>query len=360
MLQNPAKRPKRVTMADVARRAGVSQPTVSFVLNDRRDIAVAEATRQRVLAAAAELDFVPNRAAQLLRSNRSYTIGVLTNGIVSHPSAGRIVLGIRQVVQPADYVCMVIDTTDDPEQGDSAVASLVGSGVAGIVYIGPSPKLIHRSRRLDNTRTLFVNCWSDDGPDDSTVILADEYHGGLVAAAAAFDLGHRDVAFLGGPENDYACRERRRGFLDAARSAGADPAGLVQCYGDYSIGSGHDLTMQAMANHPPTAIVCGSDRMAIGSLIALQAMGLRCPADVSVIGFGDQPDVADQIRPHLTTVELPHLLMGRLAGEQVLAEAGEQTQRLIVDCKLIRRDSLGAPPASPAQPGMGRTSGRSR
>jgi LacI family transcriptional regulator len=346
-------------MADVARRAGVSQPTVSFVLNDRRDIAVAEDTRRRVLAAATELNFIPNRAAQALRSNRSYTIGVLTNGIVSHPSAGRIVLGIQQVVQPADYVCMVVDTTDDPEEGDSAVASLVASGVAGIVYVGSSPMPIRRSRRLDTTRTLFVNCWSD-GQADNTVILADEYQGGRTAASAAFDLGHRDVAFLGGPDNDYACKERHRGFVDAARSAGVEPAGLVQWYGDYSIGSGHELTTRAMTDHAPTAIVCGSDRMAIGSLVALQTMGLRCPADVSVIGFGDQPDVADQIRPHLTTVELPHLLMGRLAGEQLLTEASERTQPLIVDCKLIRRDSLGPPPESPVRPGMDRTSGRSR
>ena len=99
--------PRRVTMSDVARRAGVSQPTVSFVLNDRRDVVVAEETRRRVLAAAAEMDFVPNRAAQHLRSNRSYLIGVVANGIVSQPYAGRIILGIQQVVQPADHLCLV-------------------------------------------------------------------------------------------------------------------------------------------------------------------------------------------------------------------------------------------------------------
>src|SRR6478609_10431927 len=109
---------RRVTMRDVAKLAGVSQPTVSFVLNDRRDVVVAEETRRRVLAAAAEMDFVPNRAAQHLRSNRSYLIGVVSNGIVSQPYAGRIILGIQQVVQPENYLCLVIDTTDDPDQGD--------------------------------------------------------------------------------------------------------------------------------------------------------------------------------------------------------------------------------------------------
>ena len=209
-------RPRRVTMSDVARRAGVSQPTVSFVLNDRRDVVVAEETRRRVLAAAAEMDFVPNRAAQHLRSNRSYLFGVVANGIVSQPYAGRIILGIQQVVQPADHLCLAIDTTDDPEQGDVAVANLLATGVAAIVYASPAPRELHRSHRLDHTRTLFVNCWPDEGQVE-TVVLADEYHGGLAAAQAAFELGHRDVAFLGGYQGEYACVERHRGFLDAAR-----------------------------------------------------------------------------------------------------------------------------------------------
>src|SRR5580765_4186369 len=92
--QGPQQR--RVTMKDVAKRAGVSQPTVSFVLNDRRDVSIAEATRQRVLAAAAELDYRPNRAAQSLRSNKPFTIGVIADEIVSRPYAGQIVLGIQQ------------------------------------------------------------------------------------------------------------------------------------------------------------------------------------------------------------------------------------------------------------------------
>jgi LacI family transcriptional regulator len=342
-------RPRRVTMSDVARRAGVSQPTVSFVLNDRRDVVVAEETRRRVLAAAAEMDFVPNRAAQHLRSNRSYLFGVVANGIVSQPYAGRIILGIQQVVQPADHLCLAIDTTDDPEQGDVAVANLLATGVAAIVYASPAPRELHRSHRLDHTRTLFVNCWPDEGQVE-TVMLADEYHGGLAAAQAAFELGHRDVAFLGGYQGEYACVERHRGFLDAAQAASIDPAVLVQRYGNYSISSGYNLTVQVLAEHRPTAIVCGNDRMAIGSLLALHSLGLDCPTDVSVIGFDDQPDVADQVRPSLTTVELPHLLMGRRAGELLLAEPTNPIERMTMPCTLIRRDSLGPPPARRRRP----------
>ncbi|TDO49019.1 LacI family transcriptional regulator [Kribbella sp. VKM Ac-2571] len=336
-------RPKRVTMTDVARRAGVSQPTVSFVLNDRRDVAVAEETRRRVLQAAAELDFVPNRAAQLLRSNKSFTVGVVTSGIVSQPYAGLIVLGLQQVVQPAGYVCMVVDTTDDPGQGDDAVASLVGQGVAAIVYASLSPKPLHRSPRLDGIRTIFVNCWPEEGHAD-TILLADEYAGGRAAAASVFERGHREVAFLGGMRNDYACKERRRGFDDAARAAGLRPADLVHRYGNYQIGNGYDLATEVITEHAPTALVCGNDRMAIGALLALHALGLECPRDVSIVGFDNQPDVADQVRPGLTTAELPHLMLGRRAGELVVAGPDDAPERVIVECPLIERDSVGDPP----------------
>ena len=336
-------------MTDVARRAGVSQPTVSFVLNDRRDVSVAEDTRRRVLEAAAELNFVPNRAAQLLRSNRSFTIGVVTNGIVSQPYAGLIVLGIQQVVQPAGYVCVVVDTTGDPGQGDDAVANLLAQGVTAIVYASLSPKPLHRSPGLDGIRTIFVNCWPEEGEVD-TVLLADEYAGGRAAAASVFDRGHREVAFLGGPRSDYACKERRRGFADAARAAGLRPADLVHRYGTYQIGSGYDLATEVVVEHGATALVCGNDRMAVGALLALHDLGLECPRDVSVVGFDDQPDVADQVRPRLTTAALPHLMLGRRAGELVVADPEDAPERIIVDCELIERESVGDPPRRRRRP----------
>lgn len=338
-------RKRRVTMRDVAKLAGVSQPTVSFVLNDRRDIAVAEGTRRRVREAAAHLEFRPNRAAQSLRSNRSYTVGVVTDGIVSQPYAGRIVQGIQNTVQPADYICMVIDTTDDPAQGDSAVANLLAQGVEGIVYASLAPRPIHTSRRLWGTRTLCVNCWPEDGGTAETVIIGDEYAGGHAAAAAVFERGHRDAAFLGGKADDYARGERRRGFQDAAHAAGLDPNGLIQVDGQYSIGSGYDLTTMIFADRAPTALVCGNDRMAIGALLALHSLGLECPGDVSIVGYDDQPDVADQVRPRFTTVALPHLQMGVAAGQLLLDPPAEPPARVVLPCPLIERESLGPPPS---------------
>lgn len=333
--------PRRVTMKDVADHAGVSQPTVSFVLNDRRDVSVAAETRARVLQAAKELNFQPNRAARALRSNTSYTIGVIADRVVSQPYAGQIILGVQQAVQPSGYVCFVVETSETPDAGEAAVQNLVAQGVAGLVYAAPGPEPVHAAETLADVRTIFVNCWADNR-EDAPEVFADEYQGGRDAAAATFAAGHRHVIYLGGPADDYACQQRERGLVDAALEAGIDPEGIRREHGTYHLRSGYDLTRKVLAHEKPTAIVCGNDRMAIGALMALTSSGLSCPDDVSVVGFDDQPDIADQLHPSLTTVALPHLRMGITAGELLLAD-DEPTGRRLIPCTYIPRASLAAP-----------------
>ena len=333
--------PQRVTMKDVAQRAGVSQPTVSFVLNDRRDVSIAAATRTRVLQAAKELNFQPNRAAQSLRSNRSFTVGVIADRIVAQPYAGQIVLGVQQAVQDAGYVCFVVETAQTVDGGRAAVENLVQQGVAGLIYAAPGPKYVTAVEGLPDTPTVFVNCFPKN-IHDATVVLADEYQGGRDVAAAVFAAGHRRVVFLGGPEEDYACRERGRGLDQAAVEAGVDPASIDRQFGTFQVGSGYDLAMDALSSRQPTALICGNDRMAVGALMAAQSLGLRCPADVSIVGFDDQPDLADQMHPPLTTVALPHQQMGFDAGTRLLA-ASRETGRHLVPCEYIARSSLAAP-----------------
>ncbi|MBT8160901.1 MULTISPECIES: LacI family DNA-binding transcriptional regulator [Arthrobacter] len=336
-----AKQSRRVTMKDVARRAGVSQPTVSFVLNDRQDVSVAAETRVRVLEAARELGFQPNRAAQSLRSNRSFTVGVIADRVVSQPYAGQIILGVQQAVQSSGYVCFVVETAEMPDGGKSAVERLLAQGVAGLVYAAPGAEPVRAAEAPEDTRMVFVNCWPSNR-SDAAIVLADEYQGGRDAAAAVFAAGHRRVAFLGGPQDDYACMERARGLDDAALAAGLDPASVSRAYGTYLVGSGYDLTLKILAGDRPTALVCGNDRMAVGALLALHSAGLSCPDDISIVGFDDQPDLADQMHPPLTTVALPHQRMGFEAGSLLLGQEAPAGRHLVA-CEYISRGSLGAP-----------------
>ncbi len=344
-------RPKRVTMVDVAKIAGVSQSTVSFVINNRRDVVVAEKTRQRVLEIAAKLNYQPNRTAQSLRLNQTYVVGVIATGIVAGPYAGGIVTGIQRAAQSEGQLCLVVDVSGghQPDR-DEAVASLISHGVSGIIQASPAPAPVETSRLLGQTRCIFVNCWPTDPSVAEAVVLADEYGGGRVAAEAAFGIGHTDVAFLGGPPDDYACIERRRGFVDAATAAGFDPDSLHQSATAYQISAGYAATIEAYRHRHPTALVCGNDRMAVGALLALHTLRLEVPADVSLVGFDDQPDMAAELQPALTTVRLPHHQMGYEAGQLLLTSSpvarpgGDHSNRIIVPCPLIERDSLGPPP----------------
>lgn len=343
--ERPRRRSSRTTMTDVARAAGVSQSTVSFVINDRRDVVVAEETRQRVLQVAADLNFQPNRTAQSLRLNQSFLVGIVTRGIVTGPYAGRTVVGIHKAVQAAGQLCVVAETHGDPTQVEAAVAGFLAQGVAAIIYADMMPRLTPTSPAPGQPRCVFVNCWPADRRIADAVILADEYGGGRQAAEAAFRAGHTEVAFLGGTLGEHACVERHRGFVDAARATGIDPGTLFQTNGNYEISSGYDTALEAFRRGHPTALVCGNDRMAVGAVLALHTLGLEVPRDVSVIGFDNQPDMADEFRPALTTVALPHQEMGYRAGQLLLAPSPADTVEIAVPCPFISRDSLGPVPA---------------
>ncbi|MEH3076243.1 MAG: LacI family DNA-binding transcriptional regulator [Quadrisphaera sp.] len=328
----------RVTMADVARRAGVSVSTVSLVLNDRTTVQIADLTRQKVRRAAEELEFRPNRLARSLRMQQADTVGVITNRVIGPLFAGRMLSGLQGALVGSGVVPMLIETDDDPASNDAAVTALIDRGVAALVFVSIEPTAVHPSPLLGDTRTIYLNCWPAE-PDDSAVLLADEYAGGLAAASAVVRRGHRRTAYLGGPPAEYAAVQRSRAYLDATGQAGLDPAEQQVTFGDYTLGSGYAQARAAFSGHRPTALVCGNDFMAIGAMLAMRDLGVSVPDEVSIVGFDDVPDIADGVQPALTTVELPHAEMGRRAGEILLGRCQPQGREL-VPCDLVERRSL--------------------
>ncbi len=338
---------QRPTMMDVARLAGVSQPTVSFVMNDRRDVSVADDTRRRVLEAARQLNFRVNRTAQQLRAGKSFALGIVTDAIASAPYAGRTVRGIQDAVRELGYVCMLVDTGGDPQIEEDGVSGLIDRGIEGIIYAPAHVQHVKPTTQLHEVPTVYVNCWPAKG-FKGPIVVADEYHGGLAAATTVFRRGHRRVAMLGGTEDEWAAIERKRGFVDAARAAGVNGR-LRILDGNFNVDSGYDLTRRLFRSKtpPPTALVMGNDRMALGALIALHELSLRVPDDVSLVGYDDQPDIAARIHPSLTTVALPHYDLGHAAGRLITQQdTPAPTEPVYIDCPLIERDSVGDPRSS--------------
>jgi LacI family transcriptional regulator len=336
---------KRPLQKDVAELAGVSRTTVSFVLNGVENIAIPDDTRQRVLDAAAKLGFRPNAMARGLRGGWSNVLGLVTSDIVTTPYAVEIVKGAQDAAFARGFALLIHDTGGPQTPADETVERLLEWNVDGLIFATE----YHRPYRLPtgtaHPPTVLVNCFLDPALNVSPrpTILPDEVQGGLVATQALLDAGHTRVAFINGPTEYFpACIGRLAGYRQALERAniGFDPD-LVRA-GDWWQESAAQHTFDLLAlPEPPTAIFCGNDWMAMGAYDTIREAGLRIPDDIAVIGFDNRVEIADHMRPRLTTVALPYSRMGARAVEilldpQLLAAAKTE----LIPCPLIRRSSV--------------------
>lgn len=338
-------RTPKPTMRDVGILAGVSQSTVSHVVNQTGKIP--EETEKRVREAIRELGYRPNETARNLRLSRSHTIGMVTDRIASSPFAGRVLRGAEEFAWERGYLLLLVDAKEDPSIESAAVDTLLARQVDGMLYAAMSWRGVDASAGFTKLPSLLVNAWPS-GSRKIPAIVPAETEGGRLAASAVIEAGHRKIAFLGGPQDDPARIEREAGFRKAMAEAGLSVNERWVLAGDYQIGTGHALTHELLSSgEPPTAVVCGNDRMAVGAITAALELGLRVPEDLSVVGYDDQEDLADQIAPALTTVTIPHYEMGRTAVERLLAalDSGRAPKGATIRGRLVRRNSVAAPAA---------------
>jgi DNA-binding LacI/PurR family transcriptional regulator len=346
-----ARRP-RVTIKDVARKAGVSVTTASVVLNGRPTaIPVGEETRQRVLAAGTELDYRPNPFARSLRTGRSHTLGLMVTTIAD-PFTGEVVQATDAVARERGYRTLLmlsgmgLSTEGQPAPGEAPGLRFVdGALLLGFQLRGhaPFPGVAARHRGLV---TAIPN-----NPDlPSFAVDVDVRAGVQFALRHLHDLGHRRIAMIYDPRH-LRMRDRRAAFEDFLQDANlpATPGAVAAAEATYYEG-GTVATAALLANpSPPTAILAANDQLAIGALHAVWRRGLRVPQDCSVVGFDDLP-VAQYLAPALTTVRQPIAEMGRTAIEtliDLLESKRPPSPRadLLLQPELVIRDST-APPAS--------------
>jgi LacI family transcriptional regulator len=334
---------RRPTMADVGRLAGVSATTVSFVVNRREDQSISAATRQRVMDAVATLDYRPNRTALGLRTRRTATIGFVSDEIAVEPFAGATILGAQEVAWAHGSMVLVVNTTEDPSIMRDVIGELISRSVEAIILAVVGTRRITVPDVLKDVPAVLLNGYTTEGLPPC--VLPDEVEGGRRAAEMLLSRGHRRIAYLAGHKGNWATEARLRGFRQALVQAGANPADQVVLHGNFRPDSGYDLTEELLARGaPPTAVMCGNDRMATGAYLALANAGLRIPDDVSVVGYDDQVQLGEFFRPPLSTVRLPYLEMGRWAAQQAISgNLGTLPARTYLTCPPIVRASVGAP-----------------
>ncbi len=326
----PAPANKRVSMADVAQRAGVSGQTVSRVVNDSPR--VDPATRARVEDAMAQLGYRPHRAARALRTGRTHTIGLVVSTLASVGNS-RMLQAVADAAAPRGYALTVV-TAGDAEGLAQAFERLRDQGVDGAIVLNEATAT---ARRTDGPAGLALVV-VDSPPDERFVVLQSDHEAGAVAATDhLIGLGHATVWHLAGPEDSYASAERERGWRAALEGAGLVVPPLFR--GDWTAASGHSAGA-ALASRPDvTAVFVANDQMALGLLRALADAGRRVPSDVSVVGFDDIADAAEYLPP-LTTVRQDFDALGERAVDALIdAIDGGSPKTDVVPTRLVVRES---------------------
>ncbi|HWT21979.1 MAG TPA: LacI family DNA-binding transcriptional regulator [Solirubrobacteraceae bacterium] len=321
----------RVTSVDVARRAGVSQSTVSLVLSGKAAGRVSETTAAAVREAADALGYRPNAAARALKTGAARTVALVVPD-VTNPFFGAVLRGAQSAARDAGYAVALVDTANDRAYGTAFAAALQAGPADGLLLfaIDPPPT---RGRGTEP----IVLIESDVGGHPGVRL---DVEGGTEAAIRhLLDLGHRRIGHLASAVEGSTFRLRRRA-LEAL--AGDVPAARA----DFVPEQARDAALELLAAHPGlTAVFCDDDVLASGVYLAARRLGRRIPRDLSVVGFDDL-DVARILDPPLTTVTADARELGRVAFELLAARlAGRRPRSRVLDVALTVREST-APPDS--------------
>jgi LacI family transcriptional regulator len=338
------------TMQDVARKAGVSQATVSLVLNGVAGVRVSELTRSRVIESAAELGY--RRTARIRADERAGSaIGLIIDEIAASPFAVPLLEGAREAAWTHRCIVNVVSTRNDAELESATIHSMLAQPVIGLVYATLITRQIVPPSLPSDVPLVLLNCYDEAGVLASTV--PDDLGGARAVTNALLAAGHKRIGHLAGEPWLDAGRDRLEGFRSALgeRNIPFDPA-LVQNLGS-SVSAGYDGTQNLLdLSDPPTAIFCFNDRMALGALEAARSRGLRTPEDLSIAGFDNDPFAEALFPGGLTTAVLPHEAMARWAVDHLIdirhQRRAAKVQRHIAGCPIVRRRSIARPTQRPS------------
>jgi LacI family transcriptional regulator len=348
------------TLRDVATAAGVHPATASRALNPGTRLLVSEETAQRVTEAAERLGYRPNSVARSLRTRRSHTIGVLIPDL-NNPLFPPIIRGIEDRLAEHGYVALIGNTDADPVKERLVFDQMRARHVDGFVLATAtlnSPILAEAAKA--ELPVVLMNRTAQDYPFSS--VSVDNEQGVRAAVAHLVSLGHSRIGHIAGPQDISTGTARLRGYQEAMRSHGLaiGPADIIYASG-YTVEEGLRCGRELLeATDDLTAVVAANDMLAIGCYGALDELDLRCPDDLSVIGFNDMPFV-DRLHPPLSTVRFPHSQVGaeaaRLLIERIESGEGSPVKILFLAPELIARGStiaLERSGAIPLRPGARR------
>lgn len=342
---------RRATLADVARTAGVSPTTASFVLSGRsREMRISREVEHRVLQSARDLRYRPNSVSVSLRKGVTQTIGFISDTVATTPHAGPLIKGALEAARERGNLLLIGETEGDPELECRLLQTMHDRRVDGLILASMYTRRIPVPQALLELPAVLLNALPQE-PAGISSVLPDETRAGRDAASLLLDAGYRDGIYLIGagpgkdqrPPESVAAVERLAGIRETLAAAGARLAGTFGSL-EWEPEDGYRATAALLASARPQALICFNDRLALGAYQALHDSGLSVPADVSVISFDDD-QIASWVKPRLTTFALPHYELGRQAigvlfGDGDRPAPGGEAKIYRVPMPLRQRDSV--------------------
>jgi LacI family transcriptional regulator len=329
-------RKKKITMLDIATAVGVSQPTVSVILNGSDSIKVSQETHDKVLKKAKELGY--KLKANVQHSAIHTRIALLVNSLNMHDPFINAISAAKIRAWEMDAILVVYDFEDNDDLKQSMLKEIDNGHYKSLIFASNTPKTIIDKINI-NTPTLFLNCTNALYEGNKPMIITSDFLGGYKAAQHLIDQGYRRIAMITGEEWSDSSIQRLKGFRQALSNSDIpiNESWIVE--GNWSVKQSYLQTQYLLQlGSCPEAIFCASDLMALGCYQAIQANHLSIPSDIAIIGYDNQL-LASQLTPTLSSIDLPYDEMGRIAVELALSSTEPELMLMKIEGDLYPRES---------------------
>lgn len=327
----------KVTIKDVARRAGVSMSTVSQILNGKEQRFSSD-TRRRVLQARDELGYVPDFNARNLIMNSVKSIGVIVPDI-SNPFFSTFIKSIEQLAMEQNYIPLILSSDGNQELERSYLEQLINRSIDGIIIASPSVGQEEIDTLLKKNRIPYLLI--DQNPvSDGDRVMTDDFHGAGLAVNHLARLGHRRIAMIMAARPSDNLRRRLSGYIEALRENGIEFDKNLVIKTEMSKIGGLNAARK-LVRTDATAVLTVNDEVAVGLYRGLQSLGKRIPDDYSIVGY-DNIDLDEYLTPPLTSISQPIHELGATAFRQLTARISNPdlpNREVILPVKLVRRGS---------------------
>lgn len=328
---------KKVTIKDIAERAGVSPATVSRVLNHEEG--VSKEVAEKVMKIAKEMNYSFNLNAKILRSGKSRIIGIIIPDIANSFFA-KVLYGIQSVLQPLNYKILLTNTEENPKLEEEYVKTFMDYGVDGV--LSAPTRNMNKKVYLDLLNSQIPIVFFDRKIPEikvSSVILDNE---GAIEKAIGYLVqnGHRRIGFVSGIKEIYTGELREKGFISSLKKYNLDPKNCPIYKGQFSETEAERAATEMLTNHDITAIVCSNNKTTVGVLRAIKSLKLQLQKDISIIGF-DLESWSELLE--ISIIYQPQFSIGMICAQRLLREIDNVTleaENIVLSPELIIRNSV--------------------